>query len=53
MSDYQNRGGQREVNYRLLLHWRNDSRQPTLQRLAQAFVDIGRGDIADYLADNP
>ena len=42
--------GQHEVNYRILLKWKQDcSSLATVHALAKALVEIGRGDLADEL----
>ena len=41
--------GQHEVNYRVLLRWKQNCAQATLQMLAKALVEVGRGDLADEL----
>lgn len=42
--------GQHEVNYRILLSWKQTSGPVTLQKLAKALAEIGRGDLSDELS---
>lgn len=42
--------GQHEINYRVLVKWKQQNPHPTLHFLAQTLLDIGRGDLADELS---
>ncbi|KAK7113942.1 uncharacterized protein [Littorina saxatilis] len=42
--------GQHEINYRVLVKWKQQNPRPTLHFLAQTLLDIGRGDLADELS---
>lgn len=43
--------GQQEVNYRMLIKWKQTHTNCTLAILAKALCEIGRGDLADELID--